>query len=137
MPQHRGLTMSKFLRAVGPELLDRHFLEVVEESRLPKRVLMNDELVQQFLDAPDNTGARPIILEHFQRMNDLAKVAKSTLVWAYRYYRLEWRKDEPPESMAMRLFLEHPDAFRHAYVLYTWYNSPSRMSEYDRPAASS
>ncbi len=135
MPKHRGLTMSKFLKTVGPELLDQYFVNLVGEGRLPKRVFMNDELVQQFLDAPENSETRGMVLEDFHRVNDLAKVAKSTLIWAYRRYDLEWQKDEPPESMAMRLFLEHPNAFKHAYVLYTWHNSASRMSEYDLPAS--
>lgn len=134
MPKHRGLTLRKFLKAVDYELLDKYFVQLVGEEELPKRVLMNEELVEQFLDNPANVVAAGIVREHFQRMNDLSKAGKSTLVWTCNHYGISWEENETPENMAMRLFVDHPDGFKHAYAWYTWHNCASRMSEYRMPA---
>jgi hypothetical protein len=133
MPKHRGLNRKKFLAALDYELLDEYFVQLVGEEELPRRVLMNEELAEQFLDNPANVMTRSLVLEHFQRMNDLAKEGTSNLVWAMRYHGISWDEKEKPENMALRLYLRYPYAFEHAYALYTWRHSSGRVSEYNMP----
>ncbi len=133
MPKHRGLNLAKFLKALDYALLDQYFVALVSEDNLPQRIWMNDELLKQFLEDPKNALTRGIVLEHFQRINDLARAGKSTLVWIYNRSSLSWSEDETPANMAMRLYLEHSDKFKFAYALYQWYNCPSRMSEFRMP----
>jgi hypothetical protein len=78
-------------------------------------------------------AVKGVVLEHFHRINDLAGPGKSNVVWTYNRYGIPWEEGQKPESMAMRLFVDHPEAFKCAYALYSWYNCPGRMSEYRMP----
>jgi hypothetical protein len=136
MPRHGRLNLKKFLGAVDYQLLERYFVNLTDGKRLPQRILMNDELTMRFLQDPKNAQTSALVLEDFSRINDLARAGTSTLIWTYGRYGIAWKEKETPTHLALRLFVERPDAFREAYAWYTWHSCQSRMSEYRLPSDS-
>jgi len=134
MPKHRGLNLTKFLAAVEQTLLEDYFSSRIEEEQLPERICMNEQHVQQFLEDPTNTAAAGLIIEEFQRVNDLGKGGASTLHRIAKRNGITQNPGETPTTLAMRMFLEHSAQFEEAYTLYAWDNCGSPMSMYSLPS---
>lgn len=54
------------------------------------------------------------VLEDFRRINDIALEGTSLLVQAYHRAGAAFDQEQPVEGLAMRLFLDYPEAFRFA-----------------------
>lgn len=137
MPRHRGLSLDRFVRAVPPDLLERYTERVSEQAVSATPVpsgwqLLNPQALALFLNASENAEVAGVILDDFQRVNDIALDGAAILSRACRKYGLEMN-GLAPEGMAMSLFLDHRDAFDFAWSRYLLYGSASRLSVHPMP----
>ena len=131
MPRHRGLTLKKLVSAIDPELTERYFTEKLpKDTKLPERFVMSPRAVETFMADPRNTEAMALVLEDLQKINDICEKAKNHIVRAYRQFKISWKEGESPENLAMRLFLDHEEAFDFAYTWYCYYHTSSALSDY-------
>lgn len=131
MPRHRGLTLKKLVGAIDPELMERYFTEKLPNgTKLPQRFVMSPQAVEVFMNDSRNTEAKALVLEDFQKINDICEKAKNHIVRAYQQYEIPWKKKDKPENLAMKLFLDHKEAFDFAYMWYCYYHTSSTLSDY-------
>jgi len=128
MPNHRGLTLKKFVHAIPWDLFDRYFDQLKVETRPSGWAFINADAMEAFLNAPENAEASAIILEDFRRINDICAQGMNLVVRAYNRLELPFRQDAPAQEMAMRLFLDHKDAFQFAWTRYLLFGAASRLT---------
>lgn len=130
MPRHRSLTLKKFVEAVHYELMERYFTEKFPSSKLPPHIIMNIEAVETFIEDPRNAEVKGLIQEDFRRINDICEKGKALLVRAYKYFDIPRDDSLTLQGLAMKLFLDHREAFDYAYAWYCYYNTSGKISEY-------
>ena len=86
--------------------------------------------MEQFLDDPQNAETSGAILEDFRRINDIAVDSTNLLVQAYQWAGAAFDQEHPVQELAMRLFLDHPDAFKHAWSRYLFFSTGAKLSFY-------
>ena len=134
MPRHRGLTLHKLVSAIDPELIERYFTEKLPQgTELPQRFVMSPQTFEVFMADARNTEAKALLLEDFQKINDICDKAKNHIVRAYQQFQITWKEGETPENLAMKLFLNHTDAFDFAYTWYCYYHTSSSLSNHNMP----
>lgn len=134
MPQHRSLTLETLVKAIDPSLLERYFTEKLRgKGELPFRIIMDWPAIQQFIADDRNAQATALVLEDFSRINDICEKAKNHIVRAYRQFDIPWDEKDSPENLAMKLFLDHADAFDFAYTWYCYYHTSSTLSSHRIP----
>lgn len=133
MPKHRGITLSKFAKAVGPALLEDYFAKRYPDKKLPVHSAVTEKEIEEFMANPQNVQAAGILKEDFQRINDICQKGKSHVVKAYNRFSIPYSDRVPMESLAMELFLNHDKAFDYAYAWYCYYNSSSKLSHHRMP----
>ncbi len=134
MPRHRGLTLHKLVSAIDPELLERYFKEKLPKgTKLPPRFTMSPGTFEDFMTDARNAEAKALLLEDFQKINDICEKAKNHIVKAYRQFQIKWKEGEAPENMAMKLFLDHKEAFDYAYTWFCYYHTSSSLSSHILP----
>lgn len=134
MPKHRGLTLRKFVHAIPGELFERYFAALQWENQPSGWAFLNHQAMEEFLDRPENAQVRGIILEDFRRVNDICEQGMNILVRACHKFGLHFDPDRPRQELAMRLFLDHRDAFDFAWTRYLLYASSSRLSLHKVPS---
>jgi len=130
VPRHRSLTLKKLVNAIDHELMERYFAEKFPDAKLPVHIIMDTEAIESFMEDPRNAEARGLILQDFRKINDICEKGKNLLVRAYRYFDIQWKEGHTPENMAMKLFLDHKEAFDYAYAWYSYYHSSGKMSHH-------
>lgn len=137
MPRHRSLTLKKFVAAIDPELMERYFTEKVSQNaELPQCFVMSPKAVEVFMDDHRNAEAKGFILQDFRKINDICEKGKSLVVQAYKHFDISWDRRDKPENLAMRLFLDHEEAFDYAFAWYCYYHATSKMSHHSMPGDS-
>lgn len=91
-------------------------------------------MFEAFLRDPTNSEAASLIREDLYRVNDIAQVGMSTLVAAAERFGVSLVSDETPEALALRLFVDHEEAFSFAWSLHLLYGSGGSVSVYSLPA---
>jgi len=134
MPKHRGLTLKKFVHAIPWDLFQRYFAALEWETQPSDWVFLNHEAMEEFLKRPENAQVSGVILEDFRRINDICEQGMNLVVRAYQKFNLESDPDRPRQELAMRLFLDHRDAFEFAWSRYLLYASSSRLSLHRVPS---
>jgi len=137
MPRHRSLTLKRFVTALNdsdPTLLPKYFQHVLKQEQMPPHLsLMYYEYVNNFLETPKNETIKELVYEDFRKINDICEQRTSTLVWASKLFSIERGEKETPQALAMRLFLDHPDAFDYAWGRFCVYGSTSKISRHNIP----
>jgi len=136
MPRHRSLTLRKLVNAINWELMERYFREKVPpDAKLPVHIIMDTEAVEAFMKDPRNAEARGLLEEDLCRINDICEKGKNLLVRAHKYFGIQWEEGHTFENMAMKLFLDHPQAFEYAYAWFSYYHASNKMSYHRIPGA--
>jgi len=108
MPQHRSLTLKKFVIALNgsdTSLLERYFLQFIPREQIPGHLsVMYYEYVKNLLDTLDDERVKQVIFEDFRRINDICEQKAGTLVWASKLFKIERYENETSQALAMRLF---------------------------------
>ena len=131
MPRHRGLTLKKLVTAIGAGLMERYFKEKVpDDVKLPYRIIMDLPAVEEFMADPRNAEAKGWVQQDLRKINDICDKGKNLLVKAHKHFEIEWKEGCTPESMAMRLFLDHKEAFDYAYTWYCYFRASAKMSHH-------
>lgn len=134
MPRHRSLTLKKLVAAIDPELMERYFTEKLpSNTTLPQRFIMSPKAVEIFMKDPRNVEARGLVLQDFRKINDIGEKGKNLIVRAYKYFDIQWNTEHTPENLAMKLFLDHEDAFDYAYAWFCYYHASAKMSHHRMP----
>ncbi len=137
MPKHRSLSLKTFVHSIPWDLFQRYFEDLLpgqvqhhSDDFLPEQSLsdwsfLNEEVMEQFLGDSQNAEASGVILEQFRRINDIAVYGANLLVRAYQWAGVTLDSEQPVQELAMRLFLDHPDAFQYAWSRYLLYSTDS------------
>ncbi len=136
MPKHRGLTFKRFFHAIPLDLFERYLDQLQTEGKPSGWALLHHKNLEAFLGDPQNAAVSPLILQDFHRINDLCGHGMSLLVRAYRRAEVDIDQSGTAEELAMRLFLDHREAFECAWSLYLIYSNPSKLSVYRVPGPS-
>jgi hypothetical protein len=133
LSKHLSLSLEKFIQSISWNHFQQYFDKI--KTRLPNKgwEFINADAMQHFLDDPENTEVAGIILEDFQRINDIGQEGMGILVRTCRKYDIIVASDETPLQLSMRLFLDHPFSFEFSWSRYLLYNTPSRLSIYPLP----
>ncbi len=134
MPKHRGLTLKKFVHAIPWDLFQRYFAGLEWDTQPSGWVFLNHEAMEEFLKRPENAQASGVILEDFRRINDICEQGMNLVVRAHQKFNLEFDPDKPRQELALRLFLDHRDAFEFAWTRYLLYALSSRLSFHQVPS---
>ncbi|HEX77107.1 MAG TPA: hypothetical protein G4O03_01650 [Dehalococcoidia bacterium] len=134
MPRHRSLTLKKFITAINdtdPGLVERYFLQLIPKEKLPPYLMiMHYDYVRHLLEGLEDERLRGTIYEDLRRINDIGEKAMGTLVRTTKRFGIETNQNEKPQALAMRLFLDHPEAFDYAWAWYCYYYSTSKISQH-------
>jgi hypothetical protein len=91
---------------------------------------MNPDAMQEFLDKLHDAGDDAVILEDFRRINDISVLGTDLLVHAYQRVGGSFDSEQTAQSLAMRLFLDHPEAFEYAWSRYLFYRTTSKLASF-------
>jgi hypothetical protein len=135
MPRHRGTNLERFIFSVPFELFLRYF-EVLQGQTDPPQEWRFDspDAMKEWLAAPDNAEASGVVVEEWNRVNDVCVHAGRHLLRAYDRSPVPCDQDRPLEELAMRLFLEDRKAFDYAWSYYLLQTSKARVSQYRFPS---
>ncbi len=131
MPRHRSLTLNRFVSAINPDLVERYFVSRIPRDQLSPYLAgmgMHFDYVKHLLESLPDAWLRGVVYEELRRINDIGEKAMSTLVRTTKRYGIPIEQNEKPQQLAMRLFLDHPDAFEHAWAWYCYYYATSKVS---------
>lgn len=137
MLKHGGLSLARFVEAIPPDLLNE-YVGRLAQSAPPNATLpggwqlLNAPALSLYLNVPENAEVAAIILEDFQRVNDIAQDGAGVLVRACIKYKVVL-DSQVPETMAMQLFLNYSEAFEFAWSRYLLYGSTARLSAHPLP----
>jgi hypothetical protein len=140
MAVHRSLSLRKFIAALNDNnaaLLQRYFHRMITEEQIsPHLTVIDYTHISIFLETFNDERVREMIYEDFRRINDICEQKASTLVWAGKLFQIPTSPDEALQSLAMRLFLDYPEAFEYAWTRYCVYASPAKVSRHNLPCES-
>jgi len=89
--------------------------------------------MRHLLDTLDDELVREMVLEDFRRINDICEQKASTLTWASKLFQIQPSPNEALQGLAMRIFLDYPEAFEYAWTRYCIYTSSSKISRHNLP----
>ena len=142
MAKHRSLSLKTFVHSIPWDLFQRYFEDLLpgqvqhhSDDLSPERSLsdwsfLNEEVMEQFLGDSQNAEASGVILEQFRRINDIAVYGANLLVQAYQWAGVTLDSEQPVQELAMRLFLDDPDAFQYAWSRYLLFSTDSLLTSY-------
>lgn len=128
MSRHYRLAIKRFLTAVPFDLLQRYFTALDVEPRPPDWLFFSTEGIEDFLQQEENADAATVILEDFQRINDLCCHSVSLLVRSARNVWGEVDAAIASEELGMRLFLNAREAFEEAWSWHLFYATGSKAT---------
>jgi hypothetical protein len=108
--------------------MERYFKECHPDANLPSHIIMDADAVEKFMSDDHNVKEAGILKSDFTKINDLCGRGKNHIVRAYKQHGLSINDKHTPQGMAMKLFLDHKEAFDFAYAWYSFYNVSSSMS---------
>lgn len=130
MPTHRSLNFETFVSAISPDVLERYLGHFNGEARPTGWALLNAEALDEFLNRTENGEFRDIVLEQFRRINDICVRGMNLVVTAFKKFELDMPLDCSAQELAMRLFLEHREAFEYAWARYLLFAGAPKLSVY-------
>jgi len=135
MPRHRELNLKKFEVSVDSDLLERYFKKKLPDaSVLPPEIILDGSFIEKLLRGLQDNGQEVLVkkmLEDFTKIYDTGHKTMNILVQSADLYNIEHSGEESKAGLAMRLFLDHPEAFQYAYDLYCYFASSSKIREYE------
>jgi len=133
MPLHRSLTLHKFVESITHELMKKYFSTKFPDAKFPYHLILNAEAVEAFMDDHRNAEVKGLIEQDFRKINDICEKGKNLLVRAYKRFDIQRDDRLTPQGMAMKLFLDHLEAFAYAYAWYCYYHTSGKMSHHNIP----
>jgi len=133
MPRHRSLSLRRFIKAVDPFLVEEFFARSIPPEQPVGNLRgmgMTFEHVKNQLAGITDERLKGRIGEELRRINDIGERAMNILVRVTRSHDIEIDQNETPQQIAMRIFLKNHNAFEHAWALYSYYKSESKVYEY-------
>jgi len=133
MPCHLRLNFKKFTNSVDPLLMEKFIKQRVSPKLLLPFLDMDDKYLNELFNHLKKQGREDLvkeIREDFTRLNDIGHKTMNVLVRACDLFGIAHSGSERKASLAMRLYLDHPEAFRYAYDRYCFYASSSIIREY-------
>jgi len=91
------------------------------------------EYVNHLLETLDDEQVKEMIYEDFRRINDICEEKAAALVWAGKLFNIQNYPKETLQALAMRLFIDYPEAFEYAWTRYCIYASTSKISRHNLP----
>jgi len=139
VPKYRNLNLRTFVAAIDPLLVEEYFLNRVPQDQLIpylRTTGMNYSYVKDLMAGLKDEQLKGKIGEELRQISDLGKKAMDILVRVTAVNNIPMDNDETPQQLAMKLFLKHSKAFEHAWTLYCYYKSATRVYEYCLPCES-
>lgn len=131
MAAHRSLVISKFHAGVGPDLLVAYFHRLGLSEEQAALSAWNIDALNHLLE--DRKDLAAVVLEDFNRMNDVCETSYGVLARQYDLAHLPLNPEATREAQAMNIFLHYPDHFDRAYSRYLLIAGDAAMSVYSLP----
>lgn len=131
-----SLGLRTLLHSIDPVLFELYFSKFNEEHRPTGWSILNPDALERFLENPTHVDSAGIIIEELQNIKAISHEGPGIIVRAFQKFQVPLVPDETPEQMAMRLFIDYPDAFDFAWSRYILYHSPSSLNIYPLPDVS-
>ena len=129
MPHHRSLSLRTFVRSIPWDVFQAYFDQLAIGQSPSGWEFINAVAMQRFLDDPKNDATGAAIREDFRRINDLCGKGMSLVTRAYNRNGIPMAPNTNALELAMRLYLEHRDAFDYAWSRYLLlYGSASKLT---------
>lgn len=133
MTKHHSLDFQRFIECVEPAELERYFASLSSGSVPAGWATLNGDALDQFLALPANSELDGLIRQDFRRMNDLAEYGLGLLLDACARFSIEYDVDQRPQAIALKLFLDHQEAWDFAWSRYLLFALDSKVSHFFLP----
>lgn len=134
MARHRSFSFPRLQTATPPDILERLF-ESLRLSRRPDPwVFINPDALAEFLSDEKFAEENGRLRETLQRVNDIALALPGVVFGACARAGIDMApngKEQTPESLAARLFIEAPRFFEFAWSQYLLLATGERVGVYD------
>lgn len=130
MGKHRSLSIDKFIESVPWDNVQRYFAKLAPKADPNPWVFLNPDALRDFLGDPENSDAEGVIMEHFRRINDICWRDGALLVSVARERNIDFNQELPDLTFALKLYLDHADAFEFAWSMYLRVALPAALCEY-------
>jgi hypothetical protein len=136
--RHRTLAREKFIESISLDYLQRYLDNLKIEPRPSMWNFLTKDTLHRFLTENLNQEASDIIIEDFQRINDISgdgicKDGMNIVINMCKTKGIDYDPNEPAHQISMRLFLDNREAFDFAWSRFQLYGSPSKLSVYSIP----
>jgi hypothetical protein len=123
--------MQTFVQSISPDVFQRYF-ERLPPDQQPSSpwVYLHPESMQEFLGELSDAEADAAIMEDFRRINDISALGTDLLIHAYNRVGRSIDTEQTAQELAMRLFLDHPEAFEFAWSRYLYYSTNAKLASY-------
>jgi hypothetical protein len=134
MVRNPGLSLRIFIKSIDPFLVEKYFT-----SRIQKRPLvpyympgtgMPFNYVKELLAGLEDEQTKTKIGTELRRINDVSRRGMNILRQIASEYNIAIDEDTQVQQIAMKMFLEHPEVFRHIWDLCSYYQSKIIPCEY-------
>ena len=134
MARHRSLSFSRLQSAIPPDIVERFFAETCSTRQPDSWVFLNPGAFAEFLSDEEHADENGGLRDALQRINDLGSALPDVVFGACTRAGLATTvagKEQTPEALAMRLFVESPRFFDFAWSQYLLLASGERVGVYD------
>jgi len=136
MTDHRDLNLERFITAVNfsnPKLVERYLAKFLDQEKMPRHLsAIHYDCLKAILSEFDEE-AHQLVMEDFRSLNDICEQTARAVYWASEKFSIKTEPDETPEALALRLFLDYPQAFQSAIAFYSVKKSSKTVSWHRMP----
>jgi hypothetical protein len=135
MPRHRGFNLDRFTFGIPHRLFVQYFSQLQRSTDAEPFSFPDEEAMTAWLKDPENAEPSGMVLEEWQRINDICVHGGRHLLRAYDRSPVPYDDEQPLEALAMRLFLDDRSSFDYAWSYYVLQSgATTRVSQYHFPA---
>src|SRR5665213_3277250 len=116
------------MNAIPAELLERYFASSSISAANKAWFHINSKAFEDWALAEENREQSGMVLEDFERMDELGRNGPAIVVRAFHKYGIEAGPRSTPQEMAMVLFLDHHHAFDFARSKYALLGGTGTLS---------
>lgn len=128
MPRHLGLDFHQFLASVPADLIDRYLERFQIQHPSRPYFGFNVAALEAYLADPPDPETAALIAADLRRINDVSNETLGLLARAYQKYLIPFDPKLNHAHLAMRLFLDHPEAFDFAWSRYLLFATEACLS---------
>jgi hypothetical protein len=136
LPKLHTLDFRNFVQSVTPETIERYFVSLSPENVPAGWATLNGDVLEEFLEQPENAQLNAAVRQDFRRVSDLATRGPGLLFDSYDRHQVDFDHTSSPEELALRAFLDERSVWDFAWSRFLLFALDSKVSVYAFPACS-